>query len=118
MSTDPHFRIVLVTAPSIAVGRQLAGAALESRTAACVNLVPNVESHYWWQGKIEQSGEVLLVIKTIRSKVEDLEKVILENHPYDTPEFVALEIPTGNARYLDWLEQSIEGSARQKSTKP
>jgi periplasmic divalent cation tolerance protein len=105
MKKAGQFRIVLVTAPSLKVARQLAKCALTQRAAACANLIPRVESHYWWQGKLEKSAEVLIVFKTPARELEKLENLVLENHPYDTPEFIALELTAGNRRYLDWLEK-------------
>jgi periplasmic divalent cation tolerance protein len=106
--------VVLVTAPDRRVGRALARAALEARLAACVNLIPSLESHYWWQGRLDRSAEVLLVIKTTRPKLPALEKLILAKHPYDTPEFVVLPLSGGNERYLRWLDASVRG-ARPKA---
>jgi periplasmic divalent cation tolerance protein len=101
-STAP-FRVVLVTAPNAKIARQLARAALQTRLAACANLIAGVESHYWWRGKIEKSAEVLIVFKTRARQLAKLEKLILEMHPYDTPEFVALKLAGGTVRYLEWL---------------
>src|SRR5262245_47917094 len=92
--------LVLVTAPDMDVGRKIASAVLESRVAACVNIVPGLESHYWWEGKVDRSSEVLLLIKTTRAKLKTLEKVIHENHPYDTPEFVAIPATLVAKKYL------------------
>ena len=86
--------------------RALAKAALQAKLIACANLVPRMESHYWWQGKIESSAEVLLVLKTRRMRLAALETLILAKHPYDTPEFVVLPLGMGNARYLKWLAAS------------
>jgi len=66
--------VVLVTAPDIRVARKLARAALEGRLIACANLVPGVESHYWWQGKIERGSEVLLMLKTTRARAGEVGK--------------------------------------------
>lgn len=109
MTTSRRFAAVLVTAPDLRTARKLARAALEARLAACANLVPRIESHYWWEGKLESSAEVLLVFKTSRARLRALENVILAHHPYDTPEFVALPLTAGNQRYLDWLNQSCGG---------
>ncbi len=98
--------MVLVTAPDQRVARRLAKAVLEARAAACVNILPRVESHYWWQGALERGSELLLIIKTRREKLAELESLVLSNHPYDTPEFLVLGIEGGNRRYLDWLEAS------------
>lgn len=103
MKAATKFVLVLVTAPDLKTARALAKAALQARLIACANLVPRVESHYWWQGKLESGREVLLVLKTLKSKLGALEKLILARHPYDTPEFLVLPLNAGNARYLDWL---------------
>lgn len=102
-------RIVFITAPDMEVGRGLARAILEGRLAACVNLVPGVESHYWWEGELCAEGEVLLVVKTVAARLEELEGLVAEKHPYDTPEFVVMGIEGGSKRYLKWLEESCAG---------
>ncbi len=106
MNKKNKFALVLVTAPNLKTARRLARAALQARLAACVNLVPGIESHYWWQGKIELGTEVLMVFKTTTARLAALEKLIVANHPYDTPEFIALSISRGNKRYLDWLRKA------------
>jgi periplasmic divalent cation tolerance protein len=100
------FAIVLVTTPDLKTARALAKAALSARLIACANLVPKIESHYRWQGKIESSPEVLLILKTRKSKLAALEKLVLARHPYDTPEFLVLPVSAGNKKYLDWLAQN------------
>ena len=99
--------IVFVTAPDLAVARILASGILGNRLAACVNLVSGVESHYRWEGKLCQETEVLMVLKTTGDRLAALEVWVLEEHPYDTPEFVALKIEAGSARYLDWISESV-----------
>jgi len=95
----------LVTAPDLATARKLARAALEARLIACANLVPKIESHYRWQGKLESGAEVLLLLKTTQGHLSRLEKLILARHPYDTPEFIVLPLSGGSRRYLDWVWQ-------------
>jgi len=107
MKRAAQFVIVLVTAPSRKVARALAKNALAVRAAACANLVPGIESHYSWQGKLESSAEVLVLFKTTRRQLGALEKIIIDNHPYDTPEFVALPLSGGNERYLAWLAAAV-----------
>jgi periplasmic divalent cation tolerance protein len=97
------FAVVLVTTPDLKTARVLAKAALQARLIACANLIPKVESHYWWHGKIESGTEVLLILKTQKSKLAALEKLIFANHPYDTPEFLVLPLSAGSKKYLDWL---------------
>ncbi len=107
MKTARRYVVVLVTAPDLKTARQLAKAALKARLVACANLVPKIESHYWWQGKLERGAETLILFKTTRVKLAALEKMILARHPYDTPEFVVLPVTAGNQRYLDWLSASV-----------
>lgn len=106
---ESPFAIALVTVPTLKVGRQLVGAILQARLAACVNIIARVESHYWWQGKLERSAECLLLIKTKRAKLAALEQCVLDNHPYDTPEFLVVDITAGNPKYLQWLAESTVG---------
>lgn len=101
--------VVLVTVPDSRVGRRIARAVLQDRLAACVNLLPKLESHYWWKGRIESSAERLLLIKTDRARLSELENIVRANHPYDTPEFVALPIQAGSQRYLRWIDDSLAG---------
>ena len=103
MSVPEDFAVVLVTAPDMALARLLAKAALEAKLAACANIVPAVESHYWWKGKLESSDEVLLIFKTRQQLLPKLERAVREIHPYDTPEFVALPLTAGSRKYLAWL---------------
>lgn len=106
MKSAAKFSIVLVTAPDLKTARALARAALRARLAACVNLAPRIESHYWWQGKLESSAEVLLILKAPRARLAALEALLVAKHPYDTPEFLALPLGAGNRKYLDWLAKS------------
>jgi periplasmic divalent cation tolerance protein len=100
--------VVLVTTPSLPAARRLARAALEARLVACANVISPIESHYWWRGRIESSREALLLFKTARSRLPRLEQLVREQHPYDTPEFLALPIQRGARRYLAWLAASVE----------
>lgn len=106
MKSAKAFSVVLVTAPDLKTARRLARAALSARLIACANLIPNVESHYWWRGKIESGAEVLLALKTRNANLAALEKLVLAKHPYDTPEFVVLPLAAGNQKYLTWLADS------------
>ena len=99
-------KIVLVTAPDMKTARALAHAALKDHLIACANLVPKVESHYWWQDKIESGNEVLMILKTTSARLPKLEKLILTGHPYNTAEFLVLPLTAGSKRYLDWLNAS------------
>lgn len=107
MKSARQFHVVLVTAPNLKVARQLARAALSARLIACANLMPKLESHYWWQGKIERGAEVLLVLKTTKVRLAKLEQLILAEHTYDTPEILVLDLKSGSDRYLQWLAGSV-----------
>lgn len=99
------FKIVLVTTPDLKTARRLARAALEARLIACANIIPRIESHYRWQGRLEQSPETLMVLKTSQARLAALEKLVLAKHPYDTPEFLVLKPNGGTRKYLAWWAQ-------------
>jgi periplasmic divalent cation tolerance protein len=109
MKAATKFSIVLVTAPDLKTARLLAKAALKTKLIACANLVPKIESHYRWRGKIESAREVLLILKTTKSNLAALEKLILARHPYATPEFLVLPLNAGSQKYQDWLAASCGG---------
>lgn len=102
-----QFKLILVTAPDLNTARRLARAALAARVIACANLVPKLESHYRWQGKLQRSAEVLMLMKTMPARVAALERLIVAEHPYDTPEFVVLNLAGGAKKYLAWLAESV-----------
>lgn len=104
------FRCALVSAPNLTTARKLATAALNARVAACANIIPKVESHYWWNGALESSGEALILFKTSTAQLPGLERVILQNHPYDTPEILAFALDQGTPKYLAWLAESVKGA--------
>ena len=106
MKSAGKFSLVLVTAPDLKTARILAQSALQAKLIACASLLPKIESHFWWQGKIKSASEVLLVLKTQKANLAALEKLILAKHPYDTPEFLVLPISAGSKKYLDWLAKS------------
>jgi periplasmic divalent cation tolerance protein len=101
-------RIVLSTAGSEEEARKIARALVERRLAACVNLVPRIESVYRWQGKVESNEEWLLLIKTSAEKFAAVRDAIRELHSYDLPECISINIENGSAEYLRWFEDSIQ----------
>jgi periplasmic divalent cation tolerance protein len=102
-------RIVLVTCPNLALARKIARAVVRKRLAACGNVVRNpVESFYTWKGKLESSREYLLVMKTTANRLPQLEREVLRLHSYDVPEFIALPLIAGSAKYLAWLSDSVK----------
>lgn len=105
------YSVIYVTSPSAEVSQKLATGLLESKLVACVNVVPGVTSHYWWQGKIESSTEQLLMLKTRSSLFPLVADFVKQNHPYETPEIVQLPIEQGNKAYLDWISTSTKEEA-------
>ena len=97
----------LVTAPDVETARKIAQVALNQKLAACANIIPNLESHYWWQGKLEQSAEVLIVFKSTVKMQIALRDCVLANHPYETPEFITQSIEFGSDTYLTWIRQNV-----------
>jgi periplasmic divalent cation tolerance protein len=100
-------RIVMVTVPDLKTGRKLAKLILSQKQAACVNIVPGLESHYWWKKRVELSRECLLLIKTRQKNLKALHTLVKKNHPYDVPEFITLQIKEGSRDYLRWLGESV-----------
>ena len=101
------YALALVTSPDLRTARYLAREAVRLRLIACANLIPKIESHYRWRGKVEKGNEVLLLLKTSRRQLATLEKFIVANHPYDTTEFLVVDLSAGNGRYLQWLCDSV-----------
>jgi len=100
---------ILSTAPNVKEARTLAGLLLSGKLAACIQLVPNLESHYRWKGKKEASKEVLLIIKTKASLYKKVERAILKAHSYEVPEIICLPIAKGSKSYLDWISKEVKG---------
>jgi len=100
--------IVLTTVESVEDGERLANLLVEDELAACVQILPPMKSLYRWEGKVEHSQEVLLLIKTTGMVYNKLEEAIRQNHPYQTPEIIALQITVGSQKYLDWITNSVK----------
>ena len=95
--------VVLVTCPSRAVGRRLATHLVRARLCACVNLLPRIESIFWWKGTVDRSREVLLLMKTASWRFEALKRAVIKMHPYDLPEVIAVPVSAGYVPYLRWV---------------
>lgn len=102
--------LVLVTFPDAEKARQIGTTMIESQLAACVNLVPGVESIYRWEGKIETSQEVLAIFKTTQEAWPAFEQRLKELHPYQVPEIVALAPEQVSAAYAEWVGESVKNS--------
>lgn len=101
-------RVVLSTAGSVEEARKIARYLVEQQLAACVNIVPQIESIYRWEGKIESSREWLLLIKTTAANFWKVREAIGEMHSYDVPECIAIGIEDGGADYLQWIGESVK----------
>ena len=108
--SDTDAIVVLLTAANREEAVRLAEMLVGSQLAACVQIMPAMESVYRWQGKIERQAEVLLIAKTVRSKFDDLERAVRALHSYDTPEIIAFPVTAGSAPYLEWLGSSVAAS--------
>lgn len=95
---------VFITVPDRETGKRVARHLLERRLAACVNMVP-IHSAYWWEGKIEEAEEHLLIVKTTSERLNDLVREVRSVHPYQVPEVVAVPVVGGYRDYLKWVER-------------
>ena len=100
--------LVLTNLPDLASAQDLALHLIEQRLAACVNVLPVCRSVYRWQGKIEHTEEVPVVIKTTNQRYAALESAIRERHPHELPEIIAVPLTAGLPVYLNWIEQECE----------
>ncbi len=103
-----EYIVVFCTCPDETSAETLAELVVEKVLAACVNIIPAIHSVFYWQGKIEKTQEVLLIIKTMRTYYSELEIMIRTHHPYETPEIISCPIQQGFEGYLDFIQQSLE----------
>jgi len=101
-----EFVLVLTTVPADADAPAFAQALVEARLAACVNVLPPMESVYRWRGTIERETERQVIIKTTLPRIDALWQRVRELHPYEVPEFIVLPIVDGNQAYLQWIADS------------
>ncbi|GJN30510.1 hypothetical protein PR202_gb18822 [Eleusine coracana subsp. coracana] len=105
-STTVPSIVVYVTVPNREAGKKLSQSIISEKLAACVNIVPGIESVYWWEGKVQTDAEELLIIKTRESLLNALTEHVKANHEYDVPEVISLPITGGNTKYLEWIKNS------------
>jgi len=108
MAGTEGVHVVLVTAPDLAIGAELARRLVEEGLAACVNLVPGVRSIYLWQGAVQEDAEILLIAKTRAALIDALVTRVRALHPYDLPEVIALAVVAGSEPYLDWVRAASQ----------
>jgi periplasmic divalent cation tolerance protein len=104
LNSQTRALVILCTCPDEDTAARLARGLIETRLAACVNILPGVRSIYRWQGEVSDDAEALLLIKTVPSRFGDLESWVCEHHPYEVPEVLALPAEKGSEEYLSWIE--------------
>jgi periplasmic divalent cation tolerance protein len=108
MEKSAHI-VVLITTETDSEAQKIADVLLERKKAACVNIVPGVDSRFWWKGKIDSAQESLLIVKTKASLLDEVVNLVKQNHSYSVPEIIALPIIGGNPDYLKWIdEEAVE----------
>jgi len=100
--------VILITTGSEEEAHRIADQLLNQRKAACVNIMPKIDSLFWWQGKLDSAQESLLVIKTKASELKEITELVKKVHSYEVPEVIALPIVGGNEDYLKWLDTTLE----------
>ena len=101
-------KLVLTTAPE-GEAERVARALVEEKLCACAQVLPTMRSIYWWKGRVEDAEERLILLKTDDSRLKELEKRLKELHPYEVPEFVALDVAHASAAYSSWLKEVLGG---------
>jgi periplasmic divalent cation tolerance protein len=109
MPEETENLVVLMTAANEEDGARLAKILVETRLAACVSLVPPGRSFFWWEGKIDEQRETIMIAKTRRAALPRLIETVQKNHSYAVPEIIALPIIAGAANYLSWLAAEVQG---------
>jgi len=100
--------VILITASNEEEARKIADSLLTQRKVACVNIVPRVNSVFWWQDKLDSEPESLLIIKTRASLLNEIVTLVKEIHSYDVPEVIALPVIGGNQDYLEWIGKEVK----------
>jgi len=112
--TETDRVVVLITTTSQEEARNIAQLLVSQKKAACVNIIPAVDSLFWWKGKLESARESLLVVKTKTSLFLEIVEMVKRVHSYEVPEIIALPIIASNQDYLDWLDAACSSQRRQK----
>ncbi|MFH2067981.1 MAG: divalent-cation tolerance protein CutA [Candidatus Omnitrophota bacterium] len=102
--------IAVITCPSKEDALKIKDFLLKSRLAACVNILEDVNSFFWWQGKIDFASEVMALVKTTRAKFKKIVACVTKVHPYKVPEIIAVPIIDGNKPYLEWIDDSLQST--------
>jgi len=100
--------VIFITVGTDGEAREIANVLLTQRKAACVNIVPRIDSLFWWQDKLDSARESLLIVKTEASVLNEIVRLVKEIHSYDIPEIIALPIIGGNRDYLEWIGKEVK----------
>lgn len=106
MESSPYI-VLLITTATAEEAQRISRVLLEQKKVACVNIVPRVNSLFWWQGKLDSAEESLLIVKTKASLLSEIVSLVKEIHSYDIPELIALPIIGGNQDYLEWIQKEV-----------
>ncbi|MDY6833685.1 MAG: divalent-cation tolerance protein CutA [Chloroflexota bacterium] len=104
---DSNAIVVFITTASRDEAQSISNILIEKRQVACVNIVPQVDSVFWWEGRVESEQECLLIAKTKTSVLNSVIDIVKQVHSYDVPEVIALPIVGGNGDYLNWINEEI-----------
>jgi periplasmic divalent cation tolerance protein len=107
MESSPYI-VLFITTATAEEAQRISRVLLEQKKVACVNIVPRVNSLFWWQGKLDSAEESLLIVKTKASLLSEIVPLVKEIHSYDIPELIALPIIGGNQDYLDWIQKEVK----------
>ncbi|MDI6891921.1 MAG: divalent-cation tolerance protein CutA [Actinomycetota bacterium] len=103
------YSVVYITTSDIEEARRIAKTLVEKRLVACANIVPEIESLYWWEGKINREKEALIFVKTVREKVKNVIEEVKKLHSYEIPAIVSFDVSEGNKNFLDWISEEVVG---------
>ena len=104
---EPDYIVLFITTANADEAQQISRVLLERRKIACANIVPRVDSHFWWEGSLDSGEESLLIAKTKSSLLPEVIELVKEMHSYDLPEIIALPVIGGNQDYLRWIDESV-----------
>ena len=104
---EPAYIVILITTANAGEAQQISRVLLESRKAACVNIIEKVDSCFWWENKLDSSQESLLIVKSKASLLPEIIELVKKVHSYDVPEIIALPVVGGNQDYLEWIDKSV-----------
>ena len=107
LAASDEIIVVIVTVSGPEEGHRISRAILTCRLAACVTVIPQIESMYWWEGKIVQEREAIMVCKTTKAQFEPLEQKIKDLHSYQVPEIIAVPLVNGSSQYIEWIKGEV-----------